>query len=658
MTEYHVAKTGDDGASGTAAQPFLTIGRAAKAAQAGDDVVVHRGVYREWVAPENPGLSNQRRITFTAAPGEHVAIKGSEPVTGWTPERAGVWRVTVDNALFGDFNPFAQEVQGDWLVRPGHSDMPKHLGDVYLNGRSLYEASSPQEVATPPRRETAMDDCTGLERPAADPDWSQRVWHARVEEAATTIWANFGAANPNTELVEINVRRSVFYPRLTGRDYITVRGFELAQAACPWAPPTADQTALIGPNWAKGWIIEDNDIHDAKGSAVSIGKEASTGDNFYTRRRDKPGYQYQLESVLAARGIGWSRERIGSHVIRRNLIHHCGQNGIVGHLGCVFSQIYDNRIWAIALKREFFGHEIAGIKLHAPIDVEIRHNLIHDCTLGIWLDWQAQGVRVTANVLHANSRDLFVEVSHGPYTVDHNIFGSAASVEVLSQGGAFVGNLICGTLRLEAVMDRATPYHWPHSTQVKGYAVVRGGDDRWIGNIFLGSGGDPDDASAAYNPDGPFIVDASYGTARYAGHPGTFKDYVAAVTSLHGDWEVVKGLKQPVYLRQNLYLGNAAASPTEEGANFSAGPATVSLHQEADAVWLAAQLPPELGDMAVPVQSTATLGRTLVVDADFEAPDGSALVLDTDLVGAQAIGASVPGPVFALRCGPNRIRVW
>ena len=36
---------------------------------------------------------------------------------------------------------------------------------------------------------------------------------------------------------------------------------------CPWTPPTADQPGLIGPNWAKGWIIEDNVIHDAKCSA-------------------------------------------------------------------------------------------------------------------------------------------------------------------------------------------------------------------------------------------------------------------------------------------------------------------------------------------------------------------------------------------------------
>ncbi len=137
--------------------------------------------------------------------------------------------------------------------------------------------------------------------------------------------------------------------------------------------------------------MENNMIHDAKCSGISIGKEASTGHNHCTRRHRKPGYQYQMEAVFRALKIGWSKEKIGSHIIRNNVIYDCGQNGIVGHMGCVFSQIYNNHIYNIAVKHEYFGYEIAGIKLHAAIDVQIHDNNIHDCTLGTWLDWQAQG---------------------------------------------------------------------------------------------------------------------------------------------------------------------------------------------------------------------------------------------------------------------------
>ncbi|MGH7919978.1 MAG: DUF1565 domain-containing protein, partial [Candidatus Dormibacteraceae bacterium] len=118
MTDIHVAPTGSDSAEGSATRPFRTIGRAANAAQPGDTVVVHAGEYREWVKPPRGGRSDRRRITYTAAPGERVVIKGSEAVTGWERVRRSLWKAVVPNTLFGDFNPFAEEIAGDWMVRP------------------------------------------------------------------------------------------------------------------------------------------------------------------------------------------------------------------------------------------------------------------------------------------------------------------------------------------------------------------------------------------------------------------------------------------------------------------------------------------------------------------------------------------------------------
>ena len=41
---------------------------------------------------------------------------------------------------------------------------------------------------------------------------------------------------------------------------------------------------------------------------------------------------------------------------------------------------------------------------------------------GIWLDWMAQGTRVTKNLLYNNDlEDLFMEVNHGPTLVDNNL---------------------------------------------------------------------------------------------------------------------------------------------------------------------------------------------------------------------------------------------
>jgi hypothetical protein len=658
-SELHVATTGSDDADGSADLPFRTINRAADLARPGDTVVVHGGEYREWVQPQRGGLSDRRRITYTAAPGEHVVIKGSEPVTGWDRVDGNVWTVALPNALFGTFNPFAEELDGDWIVYADQSVPKKHLGDVYLNGTSFYEVASVDEVADPPLRTEVVDHWTGTLDRVRDPAQTQLVWHAEVGAGQTTIWANFPGTDPNAELVEVNVRRSVFYPAEHHVDYITVRGFELAQAATPWAPPTADQPGLIGPNWAKGWIIEDNVIHDAKCSAVSLGKEKSTGHNFATLRRDKPGYQYQLESVFSAAQIGWDREHIGSHVVRRNTIYDCGQNGVVGHLGCVFSTIEDNHIYNIALKREFYGYEIAGIKLHAALDVVIRHNRIHDCSLGTWLDWQTQGTRVTRNLFYANSRDLFIEVSHGPHLVDHNVLASRVSLEVHSQGGAFVNNLVCGTVSIDPIVERPTPYHVPHSTQVAGYAAITGGDDRYIGNLFLS--GDP---ALAYTPEStrPGRREVGYGTAVYNGHPASMEDYLALVSDpTKGDHERFAHVKQPVYIHDNVYAAEALAYEAETGATvLPDGDATATVVDEGAEAFLELTLPAAFDDVRVPTVSGVDLERVRFVDADFEEPDGTPAVLAADLVGTEKTpsGSYPAGPLGTLGSGVSRIRVW
>jgi len=657
--ELHVSVTGSDsgeGVDGSAQHPFARINDAAQVAQPGDTVVVHEGVYREWVSPRYSGLSDARRVTYTAAPGEHAVIKGSEQVTGWQQVEGSVWQVEVPNSLFGSFNPFAEEVDGDWIVYADASTPKKHLGDVYLNGTSFYEVTSRDELTDPPLRTEVVDDWTSTTDRVRNPEQTQLVWFAEVGDDTTTIWASFAGADPNAELVEINVRRSVFYPLEHHVDYITVRGFELAHAATPWAPPTADQPGLIGPNWAKGWVIEDNVIHDAKCSAISIGKESSTGHNYATLRGDKPGYQYQLESVFTAVQLGWDREHIGSHLIRRNTIFDCGQNGIVGHLGCVFSTIEDNHIYNIAIKREFYGYEIGGIKLHAALDVTIRHNRIHDCSLGTWLDWQTQGTRVTRNVYYANNRDLFVEVSHGPYIVDHNVFASRSSLESFAQGGAYVNNLVCGTVLLQPVPERPTPYHTPHSTQVAGYAAILGGDDRLVGNVFLGG-----DVAQAYGQDFRFEANASYGTAGYDGHPASMEEYrVLIADPTRGDHERFADVLQPVYIHDNVYLTGARPFESEHGAVVLDGEVRVRVVDEGDAVYLETELPDGFDQAQVGTVSGSDLPPVRFVDADFDEPDGSPAVLSTDLLGeVKDAGQSYPaGAVATLRAGSRRTQVW
>ena len=138
-TEFQVSIGGNDGNAGTPAAPFRTIQHAADVARPGDVITVHAGVYRERINPPRGGTSDKERITYQAAPGEPVAIKGSEMVTNWVQVRDDVWKVILPNSGFGSFNPYTDLIHGDWFDAKGRQH---HTGAVYLNGEWLGEASA------------------------------------------------------------------------------------------------------------------------------------------------------------------------------------------------------------------------------------------------------------------------------------------------------------------------------------------------------------------------------------------------------------------------------------------------------------------------------------------------------------------------------------
>ena len=618
MSVYHVAKNGNDKNTGTAAAPFLTISRAARLADEGDTVIVHEGVYREYVSPENGARTELGRITYEAAEGEKAVIKGSEVITGW--EKDGVlWRASVRNEIFGDYNPYSEIVDGDWLVRP--LDYPRHTGMVYLDYEGLLEASHKEETAEKPM-----------------------TWCAEVLDEVTVIYVNFGDIDPNGAFTEINVRRSCFYPEKTGRNYITVRGFEMAHAATPWAPPTAEQIGLIGTHWSKGWVIENNIFHDARCSAVSVGKERATGHNMYTKYRRKAGGLYQFEAMLAAKRMGWSRETIGSHIIRNNVIYNCGQNGIVGHMGGAYSEIYENEIYNIGIKKEFFGYEIGAIKLHAPIDTLIHHNHIHDSTMGMWLDWQAQGTRVYANLFHHNTIDLKIEVTHGPHLVDNNIFGSEQNFQNAAQGGAYVHNLFLGGMYKYEVLDRPTPYQLPHSTEMMGCSLVYSCDDRYFNNIFANTQKEKNDR---------FLV----GLSMYNGSPDTLREYLDTVFARFGkcDVESFAKEKQPVYTAHNYYTDGVAPYERDHTSLKTNTVSDAKITVEQDGVYLEMTIDEKAVSLQTETVTTETLGLPRTTEAPYEMPDGSPVVVDTDMLGNSRGEHPTVGPIENI--GAGRVKI-
>lgn len=453
---YHVSTLGNDDNSGSQRHPLRTISAAASLAQPGDIITVHHGVYRERIDPPRGGLSDSKRIVYQAAPGEKVGIRGSERIRNWEKVAPGIWKAVFPNSYFGSFNPYVDTIHGDWFERQGRNH---HTGEVYLDGIALVEAA---------RQEDLM-------RQSADTSY----WFCQTTQDSTTIWAQFGDANPNKREVEINVRQTIFYPSRTGVNYITVRGFIMKQAATPWAPPTAEQIGLIGTHWSKGWIIENNTISDSKNSGIALGKY---GDEWDNKAESAEGY---VGTIKRALNHGWNGQTVGHHIVKKNIIYNCGQTGIVGSLGAIFSVISYNTIHDIHIRQRYTGAEVAGIKLHGAIDVEISHNHIYNNIRGIWLDWMAQGTHVEANLFHDNRlHDLYMEVDHGPFLINNNIFLSKIALFDRSEGGAFTHNLVLGKLRGGGPEDRSTPFFKPHSTDLLDIVNLKGGDIRFYNNIF------------------------------------------------------------------------------------------------------------------------------------------------------------------------------
>ena len=389
-------------------------------------------------------------------------------IKGWEKLSGDVWKVTIPNSFFGDYNPYKDIIHGDWFNDLGRIH---HTGDVYLNGKSMWEMAILERVLNPVVQEDNFD-----------PEGSTYTWFCESDDMNTYIYANFHGSNPNDEVVEINVRKSCFYPVKTGINYITVSGFVMRHAATQWAPPTAEQIGLIGTNWSKGWIIENNTISDSRCSGITLGKHGDEYDN--TSENSAEGY---VETIKRAHARGWSKENIGSHIVRNNSISNCEQTGICGSMGGVFSTIENNNIYNIWTKRQFTGAEMGGIKIHAAIDMLIKNNRLANCGRGLWLDWMNQGAHVVGNLFYNNTTDdIFVEVNHGPFLIENNIMLSPLSIRDWSEGGAFVHNLIAGNIELQP-QDRLTPFHPPHSTEVAGLKQTKGGDDRYYNNIFTGS---------------------------------------------------------------------------------------------------------------------------------------------------------------------------
>jgi len=304
--------------------------------------------------------------------------------------------------------------------------------------------------------------------------------------------------------------------------------------------------------------------------------------------------------------------------------------------------------------------------------------------MGIWCDWEAQGTRITQNLLHDNQKpeyasqleggmmcqDIFVEVGHGPTLIDNNILLSDVSLRFATEGVAMVHNLICGAFTVvgggtDAVVDgvnraRYTPYHIPHRTEVMGFMTILHGDNRFYNNIFVQKW-PADDFTVRSDSEDVFMHEnRECGTHVWDEYP-SFEEWIAQF-DLDQDIPDMKKLEHahfghlPVWAAGNVYLCGAKPWVKEKKRLVNSSASVKTELREAEEGWyLDTNIYEVIGDFSADMISSDTLGEAFEPEERFENPDGTDIIFDRDYLGSHRGSKVLPGP-FASKDGS--CKVW
>lgn len=383
LKTYHVAQNdprASDSNDGSREHPFLTIGKAAEVLDPGETVIVHEGVYREFVSPARGGTDAEHMIWYRAAEGESVTVKGSDI---WEPvfEKDGrTWVTKLSGDMFTGANVFC--LQNTWMDDRWDCAGPQagqFRGQIFLDGVQLTQMQHVSEFAVNGKNRNAF---------CVDPD------------GVTVRMRLADGSNPNGLRFEITTRPQVFSPAEKYLNYIGISGFTMLHAANS-NPIPYPQQGLVSANGGHHWIIEDCEIGFANTVGIDLG-----GQWWYFTSGEYQGY----------------------HIVRRNKIHDVGMCGIAAwhtkENPCLL--IEDNYLYNCCTMSD--SHcESGAIKIHSAIDSLIRRNVVANVWHGnaIWLDGESVNARVTQNVCAVTHRtgwgDIMLEAYSGPYLVDNNI---------------------------------------------------------------------------------------------------------------------------------------------------------------------------------------------------------------------------------------------
>ncbi len=385
----------DDANPGTAKAPFATINAAAQAVRPGERVLVHPGVYREWVRPPQGGAGPETMVHFEATEPGEVVISASEVYdgswlssAGWSASRTAagkkspaLWMAALPRKWFDGYNPFATA----------------NMVQAMEQWDSSIAASLEIRTAFFRRRGLVLQNGRRLRQVHKLPELRERDGAYWVEPDGLIVHLRpFGDVDPATQRYEFSAREHCFAPAARYLGYIRVAGFVMEHAADAFPVP---QGGALSASRGHHWIIEDNTVRQVNAVGIDIG----------------------LQSWLSERA-----EISGHHIIRRNTIEACGICGLAGAGAPENLLVEDNTFRDCCWQDVERYYECAAIKFHLTRRALIRRNRIFDTRggAGIWLDWDNRHSRVCRNLIVGTQSmfgGVFIEASHTANLVDNNI---------------------------------------------------------------------------------------------------------------------------------------------------------------------------------------------------------------------------------------------
>jgi hypothetical protein len=410
----------DDNGPGSRERPFRTIGKAAQVLQPGERAVIAAGVYRELVSPARGGSGPDKMISYEAAPGAKVVVKGSAVLKeGWRPSTGGggprggaastarIWQIDIDSYLPTVYNPFAMvNAPGSryWLNFKVINTAPyfRRRGMVFADGKPLEPVDQYSDLFGPSGRATSYYEDIPP-KPLFDEMGGSagKFW---VDLKGNTIHVRLaGDDSPDKHVIEATVREQVFAPKERGLGYIRLKGITFQHSSDPIPLPQSGMVVTLGGNH---WIIEDNTFEWANALCLQVG----------------------------GGGPPTGAQASGSHVIRGNTIRYCGIGGIegvgAGNVGLVERNLIEWIGWQDAER----SWEAGGVKFHGARNMLFRNNVIRHMrnAAGFWLDVGNVNCRVTGNIIAdvvSVSGIIHMEATHEQNQIDNNVIWGVKNSE-------------------------------------------------------------------------------------------------------------------------------------------------------------------------------------------------------------------------------------